>query len=490
MIRTVYSCRGKNSIPYLRRPHTQDVFQIALRSDYAILHLVGFELRKWTKRAIAIAICVMLAGFLGFFVYNVATIEDWRIAEIARGMGANDGAFLNTAMLDSAASPHIVYTSRDGIGHAWLDDGKWVTDIHPIYLSDYGVTCCAAMGADDAVHAFVSIASYSGANSTDCMSLFHLMHADGTWTECKIPGLPEFDRYKTSACAVGPNGDIHVLSVGENFSLYAEIEHDLHVVHWHFDGSDWNVSSVLPITGEWYHYDSNFLWIPDMAIDSEGGIHAVASAWHHDIDGVAYISFKNGEWAYEILNLERGSLPRIAMDGNTPVIAVREPEAIVVLGKDEVEWNELARVEYEFRPRFDIAVDDEDALHLVCSRDDGYGRRPLEHTAFKDETGVTRTVHDYVSYDCIPSCELDDEGRAHIGFVGSSNTVSYATDVPDEDALSSAASDAVLKALLVLCVLAAVALMALGVLGLRRLRRWQTDRFNEEPDEIWAKRVK
>lgn len=437
---------------------------------------------------IVVACAAMLVGFLGFFVYNIVTIEDWRIAEIDKGVEGNDGSILSVAMLDSTGSPHIAYTARDGIGHAWFDGREWATDVHSIELSDWGVSCCAAIGTDDTVHAFVSIAN-SYVNLTDFTRLIHLIHADGSWTEEKIQGLPEFERYTTRACALGPGDDIHVLSVGENFTLSADIEHDLHAVHWYFDGNDWNVTRALPISGEWHYFDSNRVWITDMAIDVEEGIHAVAHGM--DADEAVYISRIDGEWDYEVLSVECFGLPRIALDGSKPVIAAKGSESVVIVAKEGVEWKELAYIDdAPFYGTYDIAVADDGTLHFACRIGDGHGTWFVQHRAFENGSVVTRTVHDSIEYDSVPSCEIDNEGRAHIGFADYSGTVTYATDAPDEDALSNAAVDAVSKALLVLGVLAAAALMVLGVLALRKLRRWWIDRFNEEPDEIRAKRLK
>lgn len=446
-------------------------------------------MKRWVRRAVAVACVAATVLFVGTFVYNISSIGDWRSDEVDDAYHNNDGRYLTTTILDSEGVPHIVYTKSDSLGHAWTEDGRWLTSDYPIWHGiDDDKTCCAAIGTDDTVHVFASARYQSDSQGTDPTVLVHLTCADGEWNERNVQGLPEFCKYTTQTCAIDIQNEIHVLSVGISFTHNAEYEYNLHVVYWHFDGDEWNVSKVLSIPPEW-NGDNEWARVTDMAVDQYGIVHALVYNWNAEPCNVAYISSAGGEWVFELLNLSCSGFPQIVLEDDSPLIGLFESDGggISVVAKGDSGLEELVRVDTGTQYNnfgLELAIDCEGTLHMVHVYYDEELGREVRHTTCDAGSTVTSTIYDSISYGSRPSIAVDSDGHSHVSFVGGGySDVIYTTDLPDDGAMTDAAVDAVMKTLLVSAALAAVALMALGVLWLRRFRSWHIARFNEEPEE-------
>ncbi|MBN1677084.1 MAG: hypothetical protein JW880_00955, partial [Candidatus Thermoplasmatota archaeon] len=191
-------------------------------------------------------------------------------------------------------------------------------------------------------------------------------------------------------------------------------------------------------------------------------------------------------------NLSCSGFPQIVLEDDLPFIGLFESDSgdISIIAKGDSGWEELVRVGSGSQYNnfgLDLAIDSEGTLHMVHVYDDEELGNEVRHTTCVGGSAVTSKAHDSITYLSHPSIAVDSDGHSHISLVTGWDAI-YVTDTPDDGAVTDAALDAIMMALLLTAVLGVVALMALGALGLRRFRSWQTARFNEEPEGTETRR--
>lgn len=435
-------------------------------------------MRIWTRRGVVASCAAVLVAFIVIFAFNVSSIGDWRAEDLGEGWRWCAARAFSEPLIDSEGNPHVIYTAYDGIVYAQKVGGEWSTRLIPLTISQFdGGTCCAAIDGQDNIHVFISQVSSSDP-SFDPKSLSYLTNAGGSWTESQVAGLPDVDYYYSMACAVGPQGDIHVLSSGVTRSTDpGESFENIRVVHWHSDGGVWDVSNVMTLPTEWYTGSM----ISDMALDSAGGIHAIVYDYWRDV-GMGYISYDGSEWTLETTNWFPLSYPSMALEGDSPLIAINDGNDVVVLSKETGTWHELLRTEAAAYADLDIAVAGDGTVHIVHGyvREDNSGNG-LRHAEFRDGAIESTDVSDRVSYLSLPAVTVDSDGKPHICYVTDGYDVKYATPMVYNSALLSAAADAALKTILICgSALVVAAIIVLAYRGCRRHGARRTKKFNED----------
>ncbi|MCJ7607238.1 MAG: hypothetical protein MUO94_05285 [Thermoplasmata archaeon] len=435
-------------------------------------------MRSWVRRGIVVCSVAVVALFGGLFVYNTATMGSWTAEELGDGWHWCASRYFTESMVDSDGNPHVVYTSSEGIVHARDTGEGWQTTVVPVFNSvEATVTCCALMDDRDCIHVFISYTA-SADDVADSHELVHLTDAGGSWSVSNITGLSGIDYYYTLACAEGPQDELHLISVGATRSTApGDLVQDLKLIHWQFDGTEWNVTPVLSLPGDW-----DGAYFTDVEVDESGDLHAVGLTWGtYTLGGLMYASSDGDQWSMELLPWTPDGLPaRLALHGAAPYIGMSVDGRVLIVTEQGDSWTEFAGLQTgnEWGSPLDIDFAPDGTLHVLYGAFGDVPNLEAWHATVKDGVTTTERVHDSLYWKSFPSISVDDGGDVHMAF-SAYHTATYATDGIDS-LLVRAAGDAVQGTALIAGVcLAVVVVSAVTALGIIWLRRGHLQRCNE-----------